>query len=161
MRKAGDELLIFRLADGFERSPERTLKLGGTVQSVAFSADGAYLATAHQSGDAAVVQVMELAGGSIVFAQTWSSPPALAFCPDEPLLALAGRDEWLLTWKFLQPYPPPGAGYDDGEPGGNPYVEGGPFHPLLRLLTRAAQGGCPGLACRRTFGARCRPVVAP
>ena len=146
VKHGGSDVLVFPVADGFAGPPAQTLPGdGGQVKSIAFTADGARLAVSWQHSDHAVVRVMDLSSGRSVFAQTWGSPPVLALCPEEPLLAIAGRDEWMLTWKFLQPYPPPGAGYDDGEPsGGRPYLEGGPFDPPLRLLTRSAQNGRTG-----------------
>ena len=137
------EVQVFRVAAGFDGEPEFRMKLDGNVKSVAFTADGRHLAAAGQRSDSAGISVLDLASGKIVLSQAWPSKAALALCPDEPLLVLAGRDSWMVTWKFLQPYPRE-SGFDDGEPHGNPYHPGGPFNPPLRLLTRSAQNGRTG-----------------
>ena len=145
LTKNAGEAQVFQRADGFEGAPALKLRYatGALIKSLAFSADGAHLAAGWQIGDVAQVQVMETATGRLVLDQSWGSRPMLAFCPDEPLLVLAGRDPWLLTWKYLQPYLQKGT-YDDGEAQGNPYHPGGPFNPPLRLLTRSAQYGRTG-----------------
>lgn len=160
----GTEVEVHSLAGGFSGPPELTFRSdqAGSVKGIAFAADGSRLA-AHwqqiwdgeptgaepaaasgQGGTSSTARVFDLASGRPDFERRWTPLSAVALCPDEPMLVLAGRDPWLTTWRYLEPRTAAGT-FDDGESGtGSPYAQGGPFTPPLRLLTRSAQQGRTG-----------------
>ncbi len=134
---------VRRTADGFAGEPLVSFGslTGGSVRRITLSGDGAWVAGVFSSEGFSSIAVYSVAEKTRVFFQTWHSPPAVAFCPDEPLLLTAGRDPWLMTWRFLDPEPK-SPSYDDGRTGANdPHEATGPFFPPLRPLTRAAQKG--------------------
>jgi len=141
----GTGIQVFSVADGFDGEPELKLSpsMPGLVKGITFSADGGHLSAYWQGGASWAAGVFDLAGKRQIFDQRWPVVSAVALCPDQPLLVMAGRDPWLMTYRFLEPRPQHGS-FDDGEPVGNPYVPGGPFNPPQRLLTRATQSGGTG-----------------
>jgi WD40 repeat protein len=136
-------------------APAQTLLLTNCSPALlAFSGDQRHLAVAlgRQARTALGATVFSLASNAPVLnVELPAQIHALAFSPDEPVLAVATDDSTLRTFRLLESEPA-SRSYDDEAASGlaQPYGEDGPQLPPANLLSRSAAGGRYGFLLGHT-----------
>ncbi len=124
---------------------KRIIPIHGSPALLAFSADRHYLAVAigHQARTASDVSVYDLnTQAPVLEASLPAQIHALAFSPDQPVLAVASGDSSLRTFRIGTASIASPTYDDEAAPGlGQPIGEAGPQTPPTDLLSRSAGGG--------------------
>ncbi len=127
------------------RSPRETLLPIASPALLAFDRGQVHLgaALAGQIGQPKFISVFALGNSEPVFSlELGTQIHALAFSPDEPVLAVATDDRALRALRFLQPKPESATYDDDTFPElAQPVPPSGPRLPPMNLLSRSAFGG--------------------
>ncbi len=136
-------------------APAHTLLLtNGSPALLAFSGDLRHLAvaTGRQARTALGVTVFSLVSNAPVLNVALPAQiHALAFSPDEPVLAVATDDSTLRTFRLLDSEPTTRSYDDEAFPGlAQPFGEDGPQLPPANLLSRSAAEGQYGFLLGHT-----------